>query len=186
MKKSGFTLIELIAVVLIIGLMTTVAVTRLDFMVPKYRLRGAVREVGAILKQGKARAAATGKEVYFEADLSQGRYGLLVAFPKALETGQTEEQNPVESRGVEYQLVLDRRLPDDVKFMEVLFSERDKVTSGRTRIRLSPFGVSTHVIFNFKNQEEQELAMKFNGFTGVIFFYDGHRDADELLEDAGP
>ena len=35
-RRRGFTLIELIVVVLIIGLLMGVAATKLDFLVPKY------------------------------------------------------------------------------------------------------------------------------------------------------
>ena len=84
MKRAtqGFTLIELIAVLTIIAVVMGVAVTRLDWMVPKYRLRGAAREVGAALKRARARAASTGRDVYLEIDLAKGRYWLLVAFPR--------------------------------------------------------------------------------------------------------
>src|SRR5436190_12518669 len=77
-NRSGFTLIELVLVCVIIGIMVGLAATRLDLLVPKYRLRAAARDVAAVLKQGKARAAAQGKDCYFEVDLSQGRLWLLV------------------------------------------------------------------------------------------------------------
>src|SRR5436190_12039944 len=81
-NRSGFTLLELVLVCAIIGIMVGLAATRLDLLVPKYRIRAAGREVASVLKQGKARAAAQGRDVYFEVDLSQGRYWLLAPFPK--------------------------------------------------------------------------------------------------------
>ena len=83
-SQAGFTLVELIAVVVIVGLMAMVTVTRMDFLVPKYRLRGSARDVGSVLGIGKAHAAANGRDVYFEVDLARGAYWLLAAFPKAL------------------------------------------------------------------------------------------------------
>jgi len=193
LNSSGFTLIELIAVTAIIGVAIAVAATRLDFMVPKYRLRGAAREVAGALKLAKARAVATGKDVYLEIDLPRGRYWLLVAFPKEREGERLEERRPEEMiedetkrRGFEYQSLFDRNLPDGVYFANVIFSEKERVTEGRARLRVSPFGTSAHTIVNFRNHEEREIALKFNGFTGAISFYDGHKEADELIEDAGP
>jgi len=182
-KKSGFTLIELVLVVLIMGIMVGLAATRLDFVIPKYRLRGAARDIGSILKQGKARAAAQGKDVYFEADLSQGRYWLLVPFPK-LEAGDDPRQ--VEGRPLEYQPIFDRTLPDGIHFIDVILGEKEKTTSGRTRVRLSSFGASSHVILNLRNDDGKTVSLKMNGFTGMMSFSEEHQDAEELLEDKGP
>jgi prepilin-type N-terminal cleavage/methylation domain-containing protein len=181
--SSGFTLIELVVVMLIVGLIFGLAITRLDFMVPKYRIRGAARDVAAVLKQGKARAAASGKDVFFECDLSAGRYWLLAAFPRNAETADLKTADP---KDVEYQPVFLRLLPDGVQFTDIILGDKEKIASGRMRLRLSPFGVSNHAIVNLKNTDGQELALKMNGFTGLIFFADHHLDADELLEDRGP
>lgn len=181
--KSGFTLIELMLVCVIIGVMVGLTATRLDLLVPKYRLRAAAREVASVLKQGKARAAAQGKDVYFEVDLAQGRYWLLAPFPKAEEPGG--EARPVESRPVQYEPVFVRQLPEGVHFVDVILGDKEKFTSGRARVRLSTFGASSHVILNLVNSEDVVLAVKMNGFTGLISYHDEHQDADELLEDKG-
>ena len=180
-RSSGFTLIELMVVVLIVGVMVGIAATRLDFMVPKYRVRAAARDVAAIMKQGKARAAAQGKDVYFELDLSQGRYWLLAPFPKEDPT----DPRPVESRPLEYVPLFVRQLPEGVHFVEVILGDRDKSNSGRVRVRLSAFGASSHVIVNLSNSDNVPLSVKMNGFTGLFSFHDEHQTADELLEDRG-
>jgi type II secretion system protein H len=181
-RAAGFTLVELIVVVLIVGLMMMLAVTRLDFMVPKYRLRGAAREVASTLKQGKARAAATGKDVYLELDLSRGAYWLLVAFPKAAGEGSGE----VEVRGFEYQPLMARSLPEGVQITDILFSDTEKVLEGTARLRLSPFGSSSSMIVNLKGRDDRELGLKLNGFSGTVSFYDGYVEAEKLREDTGP
>jgi prepilin-type N-terminal cleavage/methylation domain-containing protein len=178
---SGFTLIELMVVVLIIGVMVGLSATRMDFVAPKYRLRGAARDVAAIMRQGKSRAAAQGKDVYFEGDLSQGRYWLLVPFPKE----DPADTRPVESRPLEYQPVFVRSLPEGVQFVEVVLGDKEKANSGRIRVRLSAFGASSHVIFNMANTDHGTIAVKVNGFTGLVSFHDEHQTADELLEDRG-
>ncbi len=177
-SEGGFTLVELIAVIVIVGIVVALAATRLDFLVPKYRLRGAAREVAALLKQAKARAAATGRDVYLEADLSRGEYWLLAAFPKQAD-GAPAGGTPQ----FEYSPVFRTSLPDGVEFVDVIFGEKDKVASGRARVRMTPFGTATHTIVNLKNKDGRELAVKLNGFTGFVSFYDHYKDADELLQD---
>ena len=181
-RRRGFTLIELIVVVLIIGLILGLATTRMDLMVPKYRIRAAAREVASILKQGKARAAAQGRDIYFEIDLSKGDYWLLAPFPK--EDPQADPKE-VASRPLEYQPVFVRSLPDGVHFIDVILGEKEKATSGRIRVRLSAFGSSSHVILNLINGDDHIVSIKMNGFTGLISYSDEHQDADELLEDKG-
>jgi len=186
-REGGFTLIELVAVVVLLGAMMAVVVTRMDHLVPEYRLRGAAREVAAALRLGKARAAATGKEVYLEVDLPKGRYWLLAAFPRKEAVEQAvEEKTEIDAKAYAYEAVLDQDLPEGVEFVDLIFSEREKVTDGRTRIRLSPFGSSSHTIVNLRNRDDREISVKLNGFTGAVSFYDHRKEAEELIEDEGP
>jgi len=182
-RRAGFTLVELIAVVVIVGLIASVTVTRLDFLVPKYRLRGAARDVGSVLGLGKAHAAANGKDVYFEVDLSQGRFWLLAPFPK-LEAGD-EGRLVVEPRPLEYQPIFDRTLPDGVQITDVILGGRDRTDTGFARVRLSALGASSHVILNLRNDEGKQIAVRLNGFTGLISYVEGRLEAEELLEDPG-
>lgn len=176
--RSGFTLIELIMVVVIVGALMGLAAVRMEFLVPKYRLRGAAREVGALLKQAKSRAASTGKDVFFEVDLGRGEYGLLTAFPKPEGEGAPGE--------VEYVPLFSSSLPDGVQFIDVILGEKQKIERGRARVRISPFGIANHAIVNLRNEEKREIAVRMNGFTGFLTFYDGRAEADDLLEDADP
>jgi prepilin-type N-terminal cleavage/methylation domain-containing protein len=180
-RSRGFTLVELVIVILLVGIMTGIAVTRLDYLVPKYRLRAGAREVAAVLKQGRARAVASGKDVWFEVDLSRGAYGLLVPFPVLDDQGKV-----VEGRPLEYGPVFQRTLPDGVQITDVIFSEKERVASGRARVRLSPLGSSQHLVVNLRNTDGKDISFRLNGFTGAVSFHDGRREADALLEDAGP
>lgn len=179
-RRTGFTLIELVAVTAILGLLVVLAATRVEYLVPKYRLRGAARELAALFKQGLARAAATGRDVYFEIDLSGGRTWLWAAFPRSAATGDET------FKGYEYEPVFLRELPEDVAVTDVLIGDRQRVDTGRARLRLSPFGTTAHAVLNLRNREGRELAMKLNGFTGAVSFSEGRLEAGEVLRDEGP
>ena len=181
--QGGFTLIELIVVVVIVGLMAMITVTKLDFLVPKYRLRGAARDVGSVLGLGKAHAAANGKDVYFEVNLAQGEYWLLAPFPKA-EPGD-DAMTDVSSRPLEYQAIFQRSLPDGIQFTDVILGDKDRSNNGISRARLSALGASAHIILNMKNDEGREMSVKLNGFTGIISYVEGRQEAEALLEDPG-
>lgn len=176
-RRSGFTLLELILVVAILGIMVGVVAIRMDSMVPKYRLRGAAREVGANLKLAKSRAASTGRNVYVAFDVSEGKHWLLVAFPKLERDGTPKE--PVE---FEYQEIFKRALPSGVKFVDVLLSPDQKVEQGKAMVRVSPFGLSNHVVVNLRG-EDKPMAVRMNGLTGMIAYFEEYREFDETVEE---
>lgn len=177
-RPAGFTLIELVAVCAIVAAAIAVAAIRVDHLLPKYRLRGAGREMAALLRQAKTRAAATGREVFVEIDLSKGVYWILAAFPRLREDGR-EEDPPV----YDYQRVFAKILPDGVEFVDVVLGAREKADRGVARLRMSPLGASSHAIVNLRNRDGAELAVKMNGFTGHVSFHEGRLDGDDLLED---
>lgn len=170
-------MVELVAVVVIVAVISMLAAVKMDNMLPKYRLRAAAREVGSILKQAKARAAGSGKELYVEFDLSKGQYWILAPFPKM------EDGKPVEPPRLEYDAIMQSDLPFDVEFVDVIFGAKLGVHSGRARVRISPFGAADHTIINLKNKDGRELAVKMNGFTGNLSFYEGYKEPDEILQD---
>lgn len=186
MRRTGFTLIELIVVILILSLVATLAVTRMDQMVPKYRLRGAVRQTATALQQARSRAAASGRDVYVRILLSEGKYHLLVPIPKE-EQAFVPPGTPADLvPPTEYEFVpaFPGELPEGPEFVNVILgTENDQtITSGLAQIRVSPFGAGDHVIVNFRF-EDRRAALRLNGLTGLISFYEEEKTATDILED---
>ena len=186
--RRGYTLIEMMVVILIITLIMALAVTRIDFLVPKYRLRAATRETASILKQARARAAATGRDVYVRIHLSEGTYELLVPQQKESTLFIPPDTPPelIPPPEYEFEALLQSRLPEETQFVNVILgSEPDQtITSGSALIRITPYGAGDHVLVNFQ-LEERRAAIRVNGLTGLVSFYEEEKTAPELLEDAG-
>jgi type II secretory pathway pseudopilin PulG len=176
------TLIELVAVIVIMALVVGIAAVRMDFMVPRYRLRGAAREVAYFVKRARSQAASTGKDVYIRYDLGRGAYWLLVAFPKK-DPNAPDDEKP---REFEYKETLRSALPDGVQFATVILGPKEIRSEGVVDVRVSPFGSMHHHIVNLRNKNGQEFALRVNGFTGAVQFFDRHQEPEELLEDQGP
>jgi len=155
-------------------------------MIPKYKIRGAAREIAALMKQGRQRALATGKDVYLEYDLKTGTFGLLAPFPvkdEDEEEDDDEKPPPVRPKGYVYETVGKRKLPGGVHFQSVILGQERLEQSGSLRVRIPPFGMAEHHIVNLYDDSKREIAVLFNGFTGYLRFDDKVRGPAELLED---
>ncbi len=187
-SRSGYTLIELVVVLAILGLVFAMGITRIDFLVPKYRLRAAAREMGATLKQASSKAASSGRDVYIRILLSESRYELLIPVEKpnpaadGFPPGTPKEQLPPPEWV--YEPVMGRELPEGVRFVNVVTGPgRDGTRdSGVVLVRATPYGLSDHLIANFA-LEEKRLAVRLNGLTGLLTFHDEEQGPSDLLED---
>ncbi|OHB75649.1 MAG: hypothetical protein A2Z34_09495 [Planctomycetes bacterium RBG_16_59_8] len=191
-REKGFTLIELIAVVVIMSLVFLFAAARFDFLIPEYALRGAAREVGGILKLAKDHAALTGRDVYVEYSLPDGSYRLLAPIEQEEEgdeeapVTEAKEDAPVKpptKKKVTYEESISRVLPQGIEFVSVVHGKGEVVNTGKVIVRITPFGFSEHHIVNLRNDENRAMGVKLNGFTGGLTFYDELKEPDALLQD---
>jgi prepilin-type N-terminal cleavage/methylation domain-containing protein len=177
-KQRGFTLIELICVVVIVTVMLIVGVVNVEYLVPKYRLRAAAREIGKLLKTARTRAATMNKDVYVQFDFENQTCCVLVPFKK-----ETEGESPQEE--YEYRKTMQITLPEGVSLFDVIVSEEEKASSDTYIVRISPFGFATNIIVNLENKQGDKQSVELNGITGGLTFYNEHRSAYEMLEDFG-
>ena len=193
---SGFTLIEIVLVVAIISMILLLAGTNIDYLIPEYALRGVAHEMGALMKMAKTEAAVSGRDVYIEYDLSKGEYWLLVAFEKEDENAPTDVPDANEkpfTPQYQYERLFKKQLPTkgifgeqetfSVFFIDVIFGEGQRIDKGVATVRVSPFGFANHHIVNLKNTDDKIMAVKINGLTGGLTFYDRYKEADVRLSD---
>ncbi|MBI3723109.1 prepilin-type N-terminal cleavage/methylation domain-containing protein [bacterium] len=77
--RTGFTMIELLVVLGIIGLVLFVVIPNIDGMSPRYRLRSAARRIASTVELAQGQAIAQGKEVAIEYDLEHRTYWVILA-----------------------------------------------------------------------------------------------------------
>jgi prepilin-type N-terminal cleavage/methylation domain-containing protein len=194
---AGYTLMELLAVIAILGLLLTVAVTRIDFLIPKYRVRAAGRELGAYLQHIKGRAVAEGRPLYVCYDIPARKYWVMAPFPippEELEAlgllvpgvaapGEPIPPMPPGPPPMRYGEALVTELPDGVVFTDVAVGT--ETMTGFVTIEVTPFGSTrTHHVHLADEDKERQTTVKFNGLTGNVTFYDGYQAPSESVMQA--
>lgn len=115
MTRSGFSLIELLVVLFVIGLATVLVSPALTKGLSSVRLKTAARDVSATMRYARSLAVSKAREQVVNFDISEGRYWL------------NEETSAM------------RELPPDVHFIQVSTPEGD-IRTGRAEIIFYPMG----------------------------------------------
>jgi len=79
-STGGFTLIELMVVVFIIGLMVGIVTVSIDTILPGERLNASIRELAAELSSAKTEATSRSMEFRIEYDQPNDRYRVVTPF----------------------------------------------------------------------------------------------------------
>ena len=76
MTARGFTLFELLVVLVVIGLLFTVATPLISRGVPSLEVRSAAREIAAGMRRARSDAIFANREVAFTVDTEEKRYAI--------------------------------------------------------------------------------------------------------------
>jgi prepilin-type N-terminal cleavage/methylation domain-containing protein len=164
--RAGFSLAELLTVIVILGLIATVVTVNWRAILPKSELHSAVRNISEDLSSTRSEAIGRNAEFRVQYDLERRAWRVVTPFKQdgSGSMAQTDEER----------LALPWKvLPDSIKFLRI---DIDGVSysKGQCFVRFDALGASSgHTLVLVQQPENNIYTIEVLGLTGLISFYEG-------------
>jgi len=173
-NKSGYTLVELAVVILLIGIVTLAVMPRIAGLLYPGDLKKAAREVIGAILLARTEAVTEGKSYYLFIDLSNQYYWML-DFPGV----DISESDSIKRTDVVLdESVKKRVLPGGIKFLSVKVGNSDLQSHGVQIIRCFPLGVTDPAIIHIGTDQRNSCTLVLDAFTGEVEVKDGYTDVE--------
>jgi len=175
-RRSGFTLLELLVVILIIGMFAAFAAVRMDAVVSGGDLRLASRLIIAEIRALRGKAAHTHQAQQLAFDIEKQLFYPVFAGREEAETalGETEKKNKtVDSM---------KKLPEGVFIEDVAILSKGKIQEGEARLLFFPDGSIERSLIHLRNEKNEVYTLEINPLTGAVKIYD--RYIEQKSEDS--
>jgi len=168
-SRAGFTMVELVMVILIVGIIFSFTVVSVSGLAPIYKVRSATRTLGAKIEELRAFAISRGKPLGIRYTLlDDPQYYQII--PPAPEDAPDE---PIENRRLDAKT----ELPTGVRFRRISFPGTRGSDRGVVNVLFSPMGNTGSHVATLEGASKDGtpilISMKFNAITGTIDFSEG-------------
>lgn len=168
-KSPGFTLMELVVVLAILGLFVPVLVLRMESVLTGGDIRLASRIIMSEILKTRGEAARTRKEQVLGIHMEENAvYRLDPSFKKSV-TGDQVFQSL--EKGQNY-----RKLPEGTRVDDVLVLVRGKIQEGEAQIRFFANGTIERTLIHLSNDKGEVYTLELNPFTGHVLIHDRYVD----------
>jgi prepilin-type N-terminal cleavage/methylation domain-containing protein len=188
-RDSGYTLIEMSVVLVIMGILLLVTVGRVDNLLPRYRVRSCVRDIASELRLARASAMTTGMPHYIQYDVPARTYWILSP-EKVVQVADEEEaadtaENAFKEAEYKWVRTMERKLPDGVKFEKVMWSAEQAAEQMPVTVECTPYGsIRRHTIWITGEEDNSKFTVTASPVTGFVELKEGHIDPVLLEETA--
>ena len=176
--QGGFSLVELMVVVMVISLMTYTVSMSFDSLVPGERLNTSVRELAATLRDARREATNRNMEFFVEYDLDENQYRTITPFLKGggiFLAGYHNEDERHLSRW--------EPLKEGITFERISVAGQDQ-SKGRAIVRFDPSGAaSSHYVMLSQPRFDNLFTVEVMALTGLIKFHDGLFEREQPEDD---
>lgn len=184
-RRGGFTLIELMMVIIVISFIAAIVLPRFDPFIPSRRLKSAARRLSGTITLAYGESVAKNKPYRLYFDPMNDSYWLVELGEKAEEdsggaigitlgtnfellryqetqSGESEESLPSEP------LFAPQKLPQGIHISSVQTREdASSASAGPQYIEFNPLGVADPATVNLVNEKGDTIVLEYDGITGV-------------------
>ena len=164
-RTRGFTLVEVLIILAVVGIAFGVAIPRLESLSPKYAMRSAARELASQLEFVRSQAVMRVKTFAIFYELDRDRY--TVVLPP--EEGGSDL--PVE----DWPRLEPVSLPTLVKFHGIVLADntlKETRDAPEVTVFFDPVGALGNHVVVLEDTEGRVLSVKFNALTGTVDFFE--------------
>ncbi len=162
--RSGFSLVELLIVVAILGMIAGVVIVGSSAMLPGAHLSQAVHTLSAHIYGARSEAISRNQTYHIEYDLDAGTYHQISPYRAAGELAREDDERLVFKR---------EELPQGIEITRISVDGID-YSEGRVRVRFDPIGtVSGHSVLLTQGEYEAMFTIEVLPLTGLVRFHEG-------------
>ncbi len=159
-RRAGFTLVELILVMIVIFTVATVVAPRLTDFFPGFQVRKTSQRLFAWARKARADAATTGLRQRLLMDPSSGKFWI------EYEARPFKEPGKFVMLGGSWG---EEQFPDRVKFESIEGAEKDTTRSACRYVEFRPDGTSTEATIGIVNDRNDRSVLKVEGASSKVY-----------------
>ncbi|MBI5184417.1 MAG: prepilin-type N-terminal cleavage/methylation domain-containing protein [Nitrospinae bacterium] len=168
--ESGFSLIELIVVLVIVGIAMAITAPFIFWTLERVQIRAAVKEIASSLRYGRSMAISQKKEVRFYIDLDEQQFWIITA-KEDRDLKGIEESGLLEEEGIqedtEKALVpkktveLKKHSISQLVRLDIFTGGGEEIDFGTVKIAFTPFGNCTGGLIHIITAQETKRPLFF-------------------------
>lgn len=162
--SAGFSLVELVVVLVILALMATIVAVNWRAILPKTELHSTVRDLAATLQTARSEAISRNSVYQVQYDMDQSRWRIVTPFREGGVLALVEE----ERLGLPW-----NAMPDSVRFQSITV-DGIEYQKGVVWARFDPIGTaSTHTVLLVQPATDSRFTVEVQGLLGLIDYRQG-------------
>lgn len=165
LSRAGFSLVELLSVIVIIGMIGTVAVVSWQALLPGAQVNSEIRNLSEVLASTRSEAIARNRAFEIRYDLDQERYYVRTPYRLGGGFAAADEDN--------LRVLIDDTYLDSLRIESVTIGE-ETYAEGEVFVRFDPLGsTSAHTIVLYYPPFEQTHTLEILPLTGEVRHHEG-------------
>jgi len=162
--RGGFSMIEILAVIVILGLIATLVTVNWPAILPRAELHSTVRQIASAIQGARSEAIARNAVFKIEYDLDRHRYRVNTPFRIGGGLAPNEEER------IAFDWI---ELPDSVRFSRIQI-DGVEYKSGIVFVRFDPLGAASgHIVCLVQQPHDTLYTIEVQALTGSIDYHEG-------------